>query len=115
MRVFSISYRIPRLLIRFWRHEHRPIIFSRRGKWKRGTVDAAMTAPSKSSTFSRFPRFLRSLPMSSKWMKRLKRSAEVTHVAQSSGMFSSVLASSGLDRMVYLSDLRVRAKEGSED
>lgn len=30
MRVSSISYRIPRLLIKFWRHEHRPIIFSRR-------------------------------------------------------------------------------------
>lgn len=48
-------------------------------------------------------------------MKWFKDSAEVTHVAQSSGMFSSVLASSGLDRMVYLSDLRVRKKEASED
>lgn len=37
----------------------------------------------------------------------LKRSAPVTHIAQSNGEFASLLATAGLDEYVYFVDVRV--------
>lgn len=45
----------------------------------------------------------------------LKRSAPVTHIAQSSGEFASLLATAGLDKYVYFVDVRVGEEARSDD
>ena len=46
--------------------------------------------------------------------ERIKNRASVTHLAQSNGVYSKVIASAGLDKSVFLYDTTVRMQGRNE-